>query len=264
MTTHPGRAAMIELARRSRAGDLPPLEGPHRFDAELANRFRPAAVLVLLAPTLSAPTLSNPPQNDPTQTATPDSTAGPEVDVFLVQRSRTLRHHPGQISLPGGRIEPGEEPIEAALRETHEEIGLQPDRVEVLGQLPPVLVPVSSFVVHPVLGWTEASGFERAQPGEVLHCLRVPVEHLLDPQQRRYIELSDFPGRHLSHGFSLSVGWVWGFTGNLLDHVFEQMRWTRPWDTSQRYRMPMTEAMGHVPEPVPDEQLPDEPVPGDP
>ena len=253
---------MIDLARRGQAGDLPPLDGPHRFDDEVASGFRPAAVLVLLAPTLSGPSpgASAPSTNAPSTNVTgPSAPVG--VDIFLVQRSRTLRNHPGQISLPGGRIDPGEEPVEAALRETHEEIGLVPDRVEVFGQLAPVLVPVSSFVVHPVLGWTEAAGFERAQPGEVLHCLRVPVDHLLHPQHRRHIELAGFPKQHLSHGFKLSAGWVWGFTGNLLNYLFDHLGWTRSWDTSRRYRMPIAEALGSPPEPVPDGPESDKPEP---
>lgn len=235
---HPARAAVEDLARRSRDGAVPPLGGPHAFDPEVARRYRPAAVLALFAPTVN-----------PSARA-----ADPGVDVFLVQRSRALRHHPGQISLPGGGLEPDESPAAAAVRETHEEIGLDPQRVEVLGELPPVLVPVSSFVVHPVLGWTEAAGFERAQPGEVLHCLRVAVGDLLDPSTRKYVHLAEFPGAFRSNGFRLPVGWVWGFTGNLLDHLFSHLGWNRPWDTSARYLMPLAEARGQGADPVPTEE----------
>jgi len=238
--THPARTQLEELTRRSSAGTVPPLEGPHRFDPDAARDYRPAAVLALFAPTLS----------DSTQAADPG------VDVFLVQRSRHLRHHPGQISLPGGGLEPRETPTEAAVRETHEEIGLPPEKVEVLGQLPPVLVPVSRFVVHPVLGWTHASGFERAQAGEVLHCLRVAVGDLLDPAARRAVRIAEYPHSQGSCGFQLPVGWVWGFTGNLLDHLFTHLGWDRPWDTSATYLMPMAEALGRGVSPLPTEEEP--------
>lgn len=178
------------------------------------------------------------------------SVTAPDADLFLVQRSAALRDHPGQIALPGGRIEPGEDPVTTALRETHEEIGLPPARAQVLAQLPPAMVPISSFVVHPVIAWTEASGFESAQPGEVVHALRVPVSGLLDPQTRSMVQVAGAP-EFPSIGFWLPVGWVWGFTGNLLDHLFTHLGWTRPWDTTKQYEMPISEALGRAGAPIP-------------
>ena len=239
MSPHPARDGLAHLHRQNLARRFPPWPGPHRFDPESARGFRRAAVLVLLAAAQGAGDDAPGPEE-----------SAPAADLFLVQRSTALRDHPGQISLPGGRIEPGEDVVTAALRETHEEIGLHPDRAEVIGELPPALVPVSSFVVHPVLAWTEASGFERAQPGEVLHALRVPVADLLDPQRRRSVQVAGLT-RFTSVGFWLPVGWVWGFTGNLLDHVFTQMGWTRPWDPDERYLMPVSEARGRGAEPIP-------------
>src|SRR5699024_2790333 len=76
------------------------------------------------------------------------------ADLFLVQRSPLLRHHPGQIALPGGGLESSDAgPEAAAVRETEEETGISPERVEVLGKLPALMLPISSFVVTPVLGW---------------------------------------------------------------------------------------------------------------
>lgn len=254
----------MALARRAREPGFTSLAGPHEFDRQLARGFRSAAVLALFAPS------NAPRQHQATGEGTTDSagdategsagdgtkgSAGDEVDLFLVQRSTTLRDHPGQISLPGGRLEPGEGIIEAALRETHEEIGLHPEGAKVLGTLPPALVPVSGFVVTPVLAWTEQVGFERAQPGEVLHCLRVAVRDLLDPQQRRSVEVSGL-SNFRSPGFWLPVGWVWGFTASLLDHLFTELGWTRPWDPERRYVMSWDEARGRLTEPIPDEPEP--------
>src|SRR5690606_16708169 len=128
-----------------------------------------------------------------------------DVDVFLVQRSPLLRDHPGQIALPGGRIEPSDaDAIAAALRETHEETGIRPTEVTVLGKLPPVLVPVSRFVVTPVIGWAdEVTTGDSIVPGEVLHTLRVSVDTMLDPETRAWVEMSGFR----SNGFRLPTGW---------------------------------------------------------
>ncbi|WP_127126606.1 CoA pyrophosphatase [Georgenia sp. SYP-B2076] len=216
---HGARDALDRLAHRARAGTVRPLAGVHAFDPAVAAGYRAAAVMILFAPT---PAAGKP---------APE----PGVDVFLVQRSPHLRDHPGQIALPGGRIEETDAGEAAgALRETHEEIGLDPSRIEVLAKLPPVLVPVSRFVVTPVLGWTDdADKATDVEPGEVLHTIRVPVGALLDPATRAAVTIV---GRR-SAGFRVPTGWVWGFTGNLLDHVFTELGWTRPWDTTREVPM---------------------------
>src|SRR5699024_7890177 len=111
------------------------------------------------------------------------------ADLFLVQRSPLLRHHPGQIALPGGGLESGDAgPEAAAVRETEEETGISPKRVEVLGKLPALMLPISSFVVTPVLGWAPwIPPVTDVEQDEVLHTLRVPVDSLLEPQMRSTI-----------------------------------------------------------------------------
>lgn len=223
MTTTNGqvRRDLRALADRAARGKVAPAAAVHRVDAAAAH-FRPAAVLALFTPSAV-----------PTE---------PGVDVFLVQRSPLLRNHPGQIALPGGRVDPSDAGLEAAaLRETHEEIGLAPGRVEVLGRLAPLAVPVSRFVVTPVLGWTpDAEGLEEVEEGEVLHTLRLPVSSLLDPTSRATVTI----GPHASAGFAVQGGWVWGFTGNLLDHLFTELGWTQPWDRDRTYAMSLDEARG--------------------
>ncbi|WP_193314880.1 NUDIX hydrolase [Georgenia thermotolerans] len=211
------RTALAALGARAAAGAFRPLGGPHAYDPAVAGTFRPAAVLLLLAPA---------------------GRPGPVgADVFLVQRSPRLRHHPGQIALPGGRVEEADADVVAgALRETHEEIGLAPEHVEVLGQLPPVLVPVSRYVVTPVLGWTPRAHLAtKVAAGEVLHTIRASVDALLDPAARAAVTVPGRPFR--SAGFRSPAGWIWGFTGNLLDHVFTELGWTRPWDTSREVQV---------------------------
>ncbi|TDE97485.1 CoA pyrophosphatase [Occultella glacieicola] len=225
---HPSRAGLTDLAARAAAGRFEPLGGAHAYSREAAKGFRRSGVLLLFTPTAS-----------PGSGA--DSNSGQGLDLFLVQRSPLLRHHPGQIALPGGRLEPGEDAVAAAVREAHEETGISPDQVEVLGPIPPVLVPLSEFVVTPVLAWSEtAHAGDEVEPGEVLHTLRVPVAELLDPAARATVRMGGFD----SHGFRRPTGWVWGFTGNLLDHVFDQLGWALPWDRGTVYRMGWDEARG--------------------
>lgn len=240
--SHPARGDLLAVADRVRNGTFEALAGPHTYDPAAATGFRRAAVLMLFTPTAQLASAGQP--------APP--VALRDTDVFLVQRSPLLRHHPGQIALPGGSIDPGDDgPVAAALRETEEETGIAADQVEVLGELPPVLVPISSFVVTPVLGWAPAV---RPAPvletEEVLHTLRAPVDELIDPRARATVWM----GGHGSSGFRVPTGWVWGFTGNLLDHLFTQLGWTRDWDTSVRHQMSWDEArgaqlLGHAPSP---------------
>lgn len=224
---HPGREALEQLATRATSGEIPALGGVHAYDADLAGGYRAAAVLALFTPA------------DPRSAAT--NGVRDALDLFLVQRSPLLRLHPGQISLPGGSLEDGESAAEAAVRETEEEVGLPRARVDVVGALDPVLVPLSRFVVTPVLGWTDhPDDVDDVMPGEVLHTLRVPVARLLDPAARASVTIAG----HRSAGFELTSGWVWGFTGNLLDHLFAQLGWDRPWPRERVHVMTIDEARG--------------------
>jgi len=74
---------------------------------------------------------------------------------FITKRSILVEHHKGQISLPGGRIEEGESPEEASIRETNEEIGVLPDLIKIIGSLSSLYIPVSNFKIFPFIGWTE-------------------------------------------------------------------------------------------------------------
>lgn len=219
----------MDFAARVAAEGMKPLGGPHAYDEARAAGYRPSAVLALFSPT------------ERSRPATHGAEVRDAVDLFLVQRSPLLRHHPGQIALPGGAVEDLETPTAAAVRETHEEIGLAPSHIEVLATLDPVLVPISRFVVTPVLGWTDAPAAAAAvSPGEVLHTLRVPVADLLHPDHRATVTIAG----HGSAGFQTASGWVWGFTGNLLDHLFTELGWAQPWPRDRVHVMSMDEARG--------------------
>ena len=98
----------------------------------------------------------------------------------LTVRPHTLAAHPGQISLPGGAVEPGETHPIAALRELHEELGVEPEDVELIGPLSPLYVFASRFLVQPWLGLARSRPDFRPSPLEVAELLEVPVAHLAD------------------------------------------------------------------------------------
>ena len=108
-----------------------------------------------------------------------------DLTVLLTQRATQLKHHAGQISFPGGRIELSDDgPREAALREAREEIGLDPGFVSVVGYLPDHVI-VSGFLVTPVVAFVQP-GFELLlDSGEVESTFEVPVNFLFDPQNHR-------------------------------------------------------------------------------
>ena len=94
---------------------------------------------------------------------------GSARDLLLTERAHDMRSHPGQVSFPGGSIDPGESAREAALREAEEETGLRADGVEVFAELPELWLPPSNFAVTPVLGWwAEPHLVEVVSPGRRL------------------------------------------------------------------------------------------------
>jgi 8-oxo-dGTP pyrophosphatase MutT (NUDIX family) len=140
--------------------------------------------------------------------------AGPVLPLTV--RRDDLPHHPGQISLPGGAVDPGEPPDRAALREAHEEIGIVPGDVRLVGSLSTLNVIVSNFVVRPFVGVIDGRPDFRLAPHEVASLVEVPLEELRDAGRlgwsRRVREglLIDYPH------FDLAGHHVWGATAMIL------------------------------------------------
>lgn len=100
----------------------------------------------------------------------------------LTVRGAGLRNHTGQVSLPGGRVDAGESFEDAAVREAEEEIGVDPRAIELLGRLTPLHIPVSGYLLHPVVGFTTMRpAFQRAE-WEVARIIEAPISVLSDPR----------------------------------------------------------------------------------
>ena len=147
--------------------------------------------------------------------------------LLLTERAHHMRSHPGQVSFPGGSIDAGETPVEAALREAQEETGLDPAGVEVFGELPELWLPPSNFAVTPVLGWwREPSEVGVVDPDEVHEIYHVPIRELLDPTHRIAVR---HPSGWLGPGFLIGDDKdviLWGFTAGIIARLFDFLGWT--------------------------------------
>ena len=139
------------------------------------------------------------------------------LNVLLTERSADLADHAGQISFPGGRIDPDDRDsaAAAALREAMEEIALPADRVAVLGELAPYET-VTGYRVTPVVGWVEPPFAVRPDPVEVADVFEVPLAFLLDPQhQQRHFRMLG-PMRRDYWAIPYGDRYIWGATAAML------------------------------------------------
>jgi 8-oxo-dGTP pyrophosphatase MutT (NUDIX family) len=143
-----------------------------------------------------------------------------ELTVLFTKRTLHLQDHAGQISFPGGRTEPGDpSPGDTALRETEEEIGLAPDRVDILGQLPEYTT-VTGYRVTPVVGLVTPPFELKLDDFEVAEVFEVPLPFLLDPANHQR-NLVMYEGR-TRHYYAMPYGrhYIWGATAGMLMNLY--------------------------------------------
>jgi len=158
-------------------------------------------------------------------------------DVLVLQRAETLRQHAGQPAFPGGAADPGDVDAAAtALREASEEVGLDPATVQVVADLPTLWIPVSNFLVTPVLAWWRTPHEVRpVDTAEVARVERLPVHELVDPDNRLRVR---HPSGWIGPAFRVRDMLVWGFTAGVLSTLLEMAGWARPWPTDRVEELP--------------------------
>jgi 8-oxo-dGTP pyrophosphatase MutT (NUDIX family) len=162
---------------------------------------------------------------------------GEGPDLLLIRRATTLRAHAGQPAFPGGAVEEDDvDAATAAVREAQEETGLDPTGVVVFGALPDLWVPITGFVVTPVLGWwAQPSPVSVADPAEVASVHRIPIADLIDPANRvRFLHQSGY----LGPGFLVDGLAVWGFTAGLINGLLDRLGLAVPWDIERVIDLP--------------------------
>ena len=200
-----------EIDRLRRALALPSAAASSDFDlvpdirASLpaGRKLRPAAVLIAVQPSAKG------------------------AQVWLTQRPQTMRHHPGQVAFPGGKVDATDaSPLAAALRESHEEIGLPPEQVEVLGALP-VHETITGFQVVPFVGLVPHGFTPIPETGEVEEVFAVPLGFLVNPdnhaQQARIWNGQLRPYLTMPYG----PHYIWGATARMivsLSHAWGRVR----------------------------------------
>ena len=146
------------------------------------------------------------------------------LSVLLTQRTNHLHDHAGQISFPGGRMDPGDiSPNDTALRESKEEIGLDPTRVEIIGHLPQYLT-VSGYSVTPVVGLVQAQAEYVLDQFEVADVFEVPLSFLLDPANHQVrVWQSDQGGRRF-YSMPYENRFIWGATAGMLRNLYHLLK----------------------------------------
>ena len=199
-----------------------------------AHGGRASAVLVLFAAG-PQPEPQGGPQPGPQAEPQPGPQPGPgpnNPDLLFIQRSADLRLHAGQPAFPGGAIDAADDgPVAAALREAAEEVGVDPDGVDVVGTLPELFIPRTGFRVVPVLAWwREPCAVAPVDAAEVAAVERVSVSELADPETRVTVR---GPSGYLGPAFRVKGMLIWGFTAVLVDRLLALAGWERPWNTAK-------------------------------
>jgi len=188
----PGLSAQLSMAPRPRPG--------RKVYTEVEEICLKAGVLVLLYPRESG------------------------LHLVLIRRTSLGVHHRDQIGFPGGRLEEGEDPAQAALREAWEEIGVPAESVRILGGLTPLYIERSDFCIYPAMGTAAETPVFRPDPREVAEIIEIPLAHLEDPGQAR-LETWMYEENKLDVPFfAFGSHKIWGATAMILAEFLAVLR----------------------------------------
>jgi 8-oxo-dGTP pyrophosphatase MutT (NUDIX family) len=187
--------------------------------ASMRGDGRQAAVLVLFSG----------PQSGTAEGSVPD-----EADLLVTVRAATLRHHAGQAAFPGGVSDPRDEgPVDTAVREAHEETGVDPSRLRPLATLERMFIPPSGFHVVPVLAYSPDPGpVAVVDEAETAIVARVPLRAFINPTNRLMVYRRTLHRRFAAPAFLLNEMLVWGFTAQVISAMLDVAGWAHPWDAT--------------------------------
>lgn len=157
------------------------------------------------------------------------SEGDPPGDLLIIERAHGMRAHAGQPAFPGGAVDEADaDAVAAALREAGEEVGLDARGVTVFGTLPDLYVPVSDFVVTPVLAWWHTPNpVGVVDTAEVASVHRLPLAELISPANRCRVR---HPSGYVGNGFAVRGLLVWGFTAGIISGLLDLAGWSEPWN----------------------------------
>lgn len=144
--------------------------------------------------------------------------------LVLTRRTGRMRHHQAQVSFPGGRQEPGESPVQAALREACEELGIPPQSLRTVGELTPLYVPPSNYCIYPVVAVAEKRPDFLPSSEEVDEVIEIPLDHLLDPLCVRKEVWSIRGMEILIPYYSFREHKIWGATAMILAELLQVVK----------------------------------------
>jgi len=146
-----------------------------------------------------------------------------ELHAVFTKRRDDLRRHPGEISFPGGRRDPGDPDLEAtALREAHEEIGLPPQAVEIVGALPPTPTFVTNYAVYPFVGLIEPGFAWEIADAEVAYVLELPLEAVRAAHAVQRLVRRGVPFK--TDTYQVGDNLIWGATARMVTDLLARLR----------------------------------------